>query len=193
QSSNSSEILLGAPNVPQGSVTVTAGGVKLTENVDYTVDYALGRVKIINAGVLNSGTPIKISLESNSMFAIQQKSLFATHLDYRINKDFTVGGTIMNLTERPVTKKVNIGSEPVSNTMLGLNGDYKTDAPFLTRFVDKIPFIDTKTMSSITSGGELAYLIPGVNKAIGSTGTSYIDDFEGTQSTIDMRSQSSWA
>ncbi len=192
QSSNSSEIMLGAPNVPQGSVTVTAGGVKLTENVDYTVDYALGRVKIINNGILNSGTPIKISLESNSLFAIQQKRLFATHLDYRINKDFTLGGTVMNLTERPVTKKVNVGDEPVSNTVFGLNGDYKTEAPFLTRLVDKIPFIDTKEMSSLTAGGEAAYLVPGHSKAIGKNGNSYVDDFEGSQSTIDMRSQNSW-
>jgi cell surface protein SprA len=62
---------------------------QLTENVDYTVDYTLGRVKIINEGILNSGMPIKISLESNALFAIQQKRLLGAHLDYRINKDFT--------------------------------------------------------------------------------------------------------
>lgn len=193
QSSSSSEISLGAPNVPQGSVTVTAGGIQLTENVDYTVDYTLGRVKIINEGVLNSGTPLKISLESNALFAIQSKTLFGTHLDYRINKDFTIGGTIMNLTERPVTKKVNIGDEPISNTIWGLDGNYRTEAPFLTRLVDKIPLIETKEMSTITASGEFAYLVPGHSKAIGKSGNSYVDDFEGSQSTIDLRNQGSWS
>lgn len=192
QSSSSSEISLNAPNVPQGSVTVTAGGVQLTENVDYTVDYTLGRVKIINEGILNSGTPIKISLESNALFAIQAKTLLATHLDYRINKDFNIGGTIMNLTERPITKKVNIGDEPISNTIWGLDGNYRTEAPFLTRLVDKIPFIETKEMSSITAAAEYAYLIPGHSKAIGKSGNSYIDDFEGSQSTIDLRAAGAW-
>ncbi len=194
QSSSSSDISLGAPNVPQGSVTVTAGGIKLTENVDYTVDYTLGRVKIINDGILNSGTPIKIALESNALFAIQQKTLMATHLDYRINKDFTVGTTVMNLTERPLTHKVSVGDEAISNTIWGLDGNYRTDAPFLTRIIDKIPFIETKEMSTITAAGEYAYLIPGHSKAIGTgaAGNSYIDDFEGSQSTIDLRSQSSW-
>ncbi|MES2591375.1 MAG: cell surface protein SprA [Bacteroidota bacterium] len=192
QSSSSSEISLGAPNVPQGSVTVTAGGIQLAENVDYTVDYTLGRVKIINDGILNSGTPIKIALESNALFAIQQKTLLATHLDYMINKDFNIGGTVMNLTERPITQKVNIGDEAISNTIVGLDGNYRTEAPFLTRFVDKIPFIDTKEMSTITAAAEYAYLIPGHSKAIGKAGNSYIDDFEGSQSTIDLRSQSSW-
>ena len=192
KSSGGSEISLGSPNVPQGSVTVTAGGVKLTENVDYTVDYTLGRVKIINEGILNSGTPIKVSLESNALFAIQQKTLMGTHLDFKINKDFSIGGTIMNLKERPLTKKINIGDEPINNTIWGLDGNYRTDAPFLTRWIDKIPLIATKEMSTITASAEYAYLIPGHNKAIGKNGNAYIDDFEGSTSTIDLRSQGTW-
>lgn len=192
QSASGSEISLGAPNVPQGSVTVTAGGVQLTENVDYTVDYTLGRLKIVNEGILNSGTPIKISLESNALFAIQSKTLFGTHLDYKINKDFNVGATVLSLTERPLTKKVNQGDEPIRNTIWGFDGNYRTDAPFLTRLIDKLPFLETKEMSTITAAGEFAYLIPGHSKAIGKDGNSYVDDFEGSQSTIDLRQQGSW-
>ena len=192
QSSSSSEISLGAPNVPQGSVTVTAGGQALIENQDYTVDYTLGRVRIINEGILNSGTPIKISLESNALFAIQAKTLMGAHLDYRINKDFNIGGTVINLTERPVTKKVNQGDEPVSNTIWGLDGNYKTEAPFLTRLIDKLPLLETKEMSSITAAGEFAYLVPGHSKAVGKNGNSYVDDFEGSQSAIDIRSPFAW-
>ncbi len=191
--SGGSEISLGAPNVPQGSVTVTAGGIILQENVQYTVDYTLGRVKIIDEGILNSGTPIKISLESNALFAIQQKTLFGTHLDYRVNKDFTIGATLLNLTERPLTKKVNIGDEPISNTIWGFDANYRTEAPFLTRMVDKIPFIETKEMSTITAAGEFAYLVPGHSKAIGKSGNSYIDDFEGSQSEIDLHAQTAWS
>jgi cell surface protein SprA len=191
--SSSSDISLNAVNVPQGSVLVTSGGVPMTENVDYTVDYALGRVKIINEGLLQSGAPIKISLESNSLFNIQTKSLIGTHLDYRFNKDFTLGGTILNLTERPLTQKVNIGDEPINNTMLGMNANYRSETPWLTRLVDKIPLIQTKEASNVTMSGEWAALIPGYNKAIGSGGTSYIDDFEGTQSAIDLKSPSAWS
>ena len=104
-------------NIPQGSVIVTAGGIKLVENQDYTVDYTLGRVKIINQGLLESGTPIKISLESQSFFSIQSKTLIGTHLDYRVSNDFNIGGTILHLSERPLTQKVSIGDEPISNTI----------------------------------------------------------------------------
>lgn len=193
QSSSNSDISLNAVNVPQGSVVVTAGGAPLQENVDYTVDYTLGRVKIINESILNSGVPIKISLESNSLFNIQSKTLWGAHADYQFNKNFRVGATVMNLTERPVTQKIQAGDEPMSNTIMGTDVSYTTDAPFLTRFVDKIPFIDTKVPSSISFNGEFAYLHPGHNKAIGKNGNSYIDDFEGTQSAIDIRSPQGWS
>lgn len=193
KSSASSEISLNAFQIPQGSVTVTAGGTQLTENTDYTVDYALGRVKIINQGILESGTPIKVSLESNSLFAIQSKTMFASRFDYKVNRDLMVGGTIMNLTERPITQKINIGDEPMSNTVWGIDGNYKTDSRFLTKMVDKIPLISTKEKSTITASGEFAQLVPGHSRAIGKDGTSYIDDFEGSQSAIDIRSFTTWS
>jgi cell surface protein SprA len=197
KSSSSSEISLNALNVPQGSVKVTAGGVPLTENVDYTVDYTLGRVKIINESIMNSGQPIKVSSESNSMFNIQQKSLIGTRLDYKVNKDFSVGGTFLRLTERPLTQKVNFGDEPISNIMWGFDFNHRADAPWLTRLIDKIPLINTKEKSSIQSSGEFAQLIAGHSKAINTAGSnagnSYLDDFEGSISQIDLRSPSAWS
>ena len=192
QSASGSEISLNAMNVPQGSVTVTAGGVPLAENVDYTVDYALGRVRIINQGLLNSQTPISISLETNTLFAIQSKRLMGAHFDYKISKDFGLGATIMNLSERPMTQKINIGDEPISNTILGIDGNFKSDSRFLTRLVDKLPFYSTKETSTITASWEAAKLIPGHSKVIGKDGLSYIDDFEGAESSIDIRQWSNW-
>ncbi len=193
KSASGSEISLNALNIPQGAVQVTANGQALTENVDYTVDYTLGRVKIINESILNSGANIKVSTESNSLFNVQQKSLFGTRLDFKVNKDLTIGGTVLHLNEKPVTQKVNIGDEPVSNTIWGLDYNYRTDVPFLTRLIDKIPLINTKEMSSITTRGEFAQLIPGTSKAVGKDGNSYIDDFEGSISLIDLKSPAAWS
>ena len=192
KSAAGAEISLGAMNVPQGSVKVTAGGIPLAENVDYTVDYTLGRVKIINEGILNSGTPINISLESNNMFDIQTKTLLGAHVDYMVNKNFNLGATVLNLSEKPLTQKVNFGDEPISNTIWGINGDYQTESRLLTKIIDWLPFLETKAASNISAAGEFAQLIPGHSKAIGSTGTSYIDDFEGSKSSIDLRTIQNW-
>ena len=192
KSSVSSEISLNSLNIPEGSVTVLAGGAKLTEGVDYTVDYNLGRVKILNQGILESQTPIKVQLESNSLFGFQSKSLVGAHFNYEINKDFNVGATFMNLTEKPLTQKVNIGDEPISNSVVGTDISYRTDAPFLTKLVDFLPVISTKEKSTITAYGEFAYLIPGTQRAISKEGISYIDGFEGSQSAIDIKQFQTW-
>ncbi|MHB8259024.1 MAG: T9SS outer membrane translocon Sov/SprA [Bacteroidia bacterium] len=193
QSATSNEFSLNSMNIPQGSVRVTAGGVALTENVDYTVDYTMGKVKIINESVLNSGQAIKITAENNSLFNVQQKSMWGARFDYKYSKDLTLGGTVLHYGERPLTQKVNIGDEPVSNTMLGVDYNYRANAPWLTRLVDKLPIIQTKEPSSIQLSGEGADLIAGHSAAISNdNGTSYIDDFEGSVSTIDLRGAGSW-
>ncbi len=192
QSSSSSEISLNTFNIPQGSVTVTAGGAPLVENQDYQVDYNLGRITILNKGILESGTPIKISLGSNSLFNVQTKTLLGSRFDYRVSEDISLGGTILNLTERPITRKINIGDEPISNTVIGLDGTYRTELPLLTRLADKLPFYDTKEKSIFTVQAEFAKLIPGNSRAISKAGVAYIDDFEGSQSIIEIRNAIAW-
>jgi cell surface protein SprA len=192
QSASSSEIQLNAMNVPRNSVKVSAGGIQLTEGIDYTVDYTLGRVKILNQGLLESGTPLRISLENNALFNLQTKTLVGTHMDYRVSDNFIIGGTLLNLTERPLTQKVNMGDEPISNTIWGLNTSYRTRSNLLTSLIDKLPLLETKEVSNISLDAEFAHLIPGQARAIGKGGVAYIDDFEGTETTIEMKTMSSW-
>lgn len=193
KSESGSEISLNAMNVPQGSVKVTAGGVQLAENVDYTVDYTLGRVKIINEGILNSGTPINIQLENNSMFNVYSQTLLGAHVDYKVNKDLLLGATILNLYERPLTQKTNYGDEPINNTIWGGSVNYQKQSDWITKLVDKLPFYSTKTPSKLRVDAEFAQFIPGHSRAVGKTGTSYIDDFEGAKSTISLTNISSWS
>ena len=195
KSSIGSEISLNAMNIPEGSVNVTSGGRVLEENIHYTVDYTMGRVRIIDEGVLSSSEPIRITLENNSLFNFQSKRFMGAHIDYKVNKDFILGASALNLTEKPLTQKINIGDEPISNTILGLNGSYSKDSRFLTKMIDKLPLIETKENSNIAINSEFAYFIPGHPKSIdvNETGTSYIDDFENSQSGIDIRSASAWS
>ncbi len=193
KSSGGSEISLNAFNIPEGSVKVSANGQELVEGTQYLVDYNLGRVTILDQSLLASGTPIKISLENNSLFNINRRTLLGTHLDYVISENFALGGTILHLSEKPLTNKVNIGSEPISNTIWGIDGRFSTEAPFLTRMIDGLPFIETKETSTIEVSGEFAHLIPGHSKTIGKNGNAYIDDFEGAKTSIDLKAQYEWA
>ncbi|HEY5593506.1 MAG TPA: cell surface protein SprA [Paludibacter sp.] len=192
KSSSGSEIRLNAMNVPRGSVSVTAGGATLVENVDYTVDYTMGTVTIIKQSLIESGTKIDVKLENQSMFSMQRKSLVGTHLEYKFNKDFSLGGTVMHLSEMPLTTKVNTGSEPISNTIWGMNTSWRTESQWLTNMLDKLPFVNATKPSTIALNAEYAQLIPGHSKVIGSAGLAYIDDFESTKTTIDIHYPVNW-
>ena len=189
KSSVSSEIYLGTFNLPRGSVNVTAGGQALTEGVDYTVDYNLGRVKIINESILNSGQAINVNFENNATFGLQVKTLLGTRFDYWISDNFTLGATLLRLSERPYTQKVNVGDDPIRNRMLGFDLNYSDELPWLTRGLDKLPLYDTKEPSTVNLTAEAARFDPGHSNAIGKgeDGTIFIDDFEGSSSAYDLK------
>ncbi|NRB65595.1 MAG: cell surface protein SprA, partial [Saprospiraceae bacterium] len=192
KSSVSSEISLGSFNIPPGSVRVTAGGQLLQEGVDYEVDYNIGRVRILNDAILNSGVPVNASFEDNTLFGFQTKSMFGVRADYRVDENFNIGGTVLKLFERPFTQKVNIGDDPINNTIYGLDVNLSREAPWLTKMVDAIPGLSTKAPSNRTVSAEGALLKPGHSKAINQTredqgGVVMIDDFEGSASSFDLR------
>lgn len=192
RSSYGSEYHFTTTNVAKGSVKVTAGGIQLTENVDYTVNYDMGTVSIINQGILNSGTPISISIENDNDYAATDQVMLGANFDYVFSKNFNIGATILNLRERPFTNKVNYGDEPINNVVWGMNFAYKTELPFITKVIDKITFHSTTTQSNLNLEGEFAHFIPGHNRAVGKSGTTYIDDFEAAKSTIDLTTLSNW-
>ena len=186
KSAVSGEISLG-PFVPEGSVRVSAGGVQLEEGRDYEIDYSLGRLRIINEAYLSQGTPINVSFEDNTVFSLQQKTMLGLRAEYEVNDNFNIGATYLKLFERPFTQKINLGNDPISNRVFGLDMEYSNEAPWLTRMVDKLPFYSTKEASSINFALEGAVLKPGHSSAINlnddsNTGVSHIDDFEGAVS-----------
>ncbi len=176
-------------NIPRGSVTVTAGGQTLQENVDYEINYDLGTLRVTNQAIIASGVPVNIQFENQAAYGLQQKNFMGLRFDYLANKKLTLGATIARLGERPFFIKQSYGEDPVRNTMYGVDVDYRGNLPRLTKWIDKLPFYSTKVMSSINAYAEAAVLDPGHAKQIGKgdDGVIYIDDFEGTRSSVDLR------
>ncbi len=181
-------------NLPQGSVTVTAGGRILQEGVDYVVNYQLGRVQIIDDALLASNIPIQVNTENNALFGQQSKRFTGINVEHQFNENFIIGGTFLNLRERPLTQKANYSYEPVNNSIYGLSAAYSTEVPFLTRLVNKLPNIDTDVPSSFSIRGEFAYLQPGAPNVndFDQKATTYIDDFEASQTSISINNPLSW-
>ena len=187
-------IPLGAFNIPQGSVRVTTGGRELIEGVDFVVDYQIGRVQIINPSLQASNAPIEVSVENNSVFNLQSKRFFGVDLEHKFSDKFNAGATILNLRERPLTQKTLFNSEPINNTIFGLRADYGTEVPEFTRWVNKLPNMDTDVESNFSVRGDFAYLLPGSPKRVELEGqaTSYLDDFEGAQIPLELKTPRQW-
>ena len=184
-------ISLDAYNVPQGSVVVTAGGITLKEGTDYSVDYSAGEVTILNQSIIDAGTAVNVSLESNTDFGQTRKTMFGLNWEYDFTKNFQLSGTIQHLSEQALTTKVSMGSEPLKNTLWGINLNWRKESQWLTNVLDKIPFLHLTQPSQISFTGEFAQLIAG--EAGGTQdNASYIDDFEGTKITIDVMTPTSW-
>ena len=184
-------ISLDAYNVPQGSVVVTAGGITLKEGTDYSVDYSAGEVTILNQSIIDAGTAVNVSLESNTDFGQTRKTMFGLNWEYDFTKNFQLSGTIQHLSEQALTTKVSMGSEPLKNTLWGINLNWRKESQWLTNVLDKIPFLHLTQPSQISFTGEFAQLI--ADEAGGTQdNASYIDDFEGTKTTIDVMTPTSW-
>ncbi len=184
-------ISLGAYNVPQGSVIVTAGGVTLQEGSDYSVDYAAGEVTILNQSIIDAGTNVNVSLEDNTQYGMQRKTMFGVNWEYAFSKNFTLAGTLQHLQEKALISKVTLGDEPLNNTIWGLSLNWKQESQWLTKMLDKLPFLHVTQPSQISFTGEFAQLI--AHKSQGTQdNASYIDDFENTENKIDISDPKAW-
>lgn len=194
KSSGQDGIPLGAFNVPRGSVTVTAGGRTLQEGVDFVVDYELGRVQILDDALLASNTPIQVSTENNALFGRQTRRFTGIDVQHQFSDDLLLGATFLNLNERPLTQKADFNQEPINNTIYGINFNYSTEVPFFTRLANKLPNIDTDVPSNLSLRGEFAFLSPNSPSSDDFNGetTSFVDDFEGSQTSISLLNADPW-
>ena len=197
--------------VVEGSVRVTAGGTPLSEGTDYVVDYDLGTVSITNPAFLTAGRNIEIDYEQNSFFNIQKKTLLGARAYYEFEDKLLLGTTLMRLSQRSPVDKFRLGEEPIANTIWGVDGNVNLEPRWLTRAIDALPLIQTRAQSTVTLSGEFAQLRPGHTQTtafrrsrrelndVGRdfnddelSGISYIDDFEGFETTFSLKQSGTW-
>ncbi|MDD4459261.1 MAG: cell surface protein SprA [Proteiniphilum sp.] len=186
-------ISLNTMNLARGSVKVTAGGITLTEGVDYTVDYLSGSITILNRSLLDADTPVSVTLEERSLSQKQRKMLTGVNLQYDFSKELSLGATLMHYTEKPLTVKTAIGEEATKNMLWGSNLSWKKESALLTSLLDLLPFTDASAPSQLTTELAFARMIPGHYSNRYTKGEAYIDDFESAASTIDLHAPYAWS
>jgi cell surface protein SprA len=193
----------------EGSVEVTSGGQTLQEGADYRVDYQGGTINITNESYLTAGRDIQIDYEQKSLSNLQKKTLLGARADWSMRDQFSLGATVMRLSQQSPADKFRVGQEPIQNTIWGLNGSMDLEPKWLTEAVDALPLVQTRADSRLSVSGEFAQLRPGhtntdaFERTVGRVqdsetdqyapderdGVSYIDDFEGFENTFSLREQ----
>ncbi|MGA2296472.1 MAG: cell surface protein SprA [FCB group bacterium] len=194
--SATNRIPLNTFNLAPGSVKVTLDGNPLREFEDYVVDYYSGMLTLRNPRALLPNANVKISYEAQDVFNISTRTLAGIRGDYQVVKSRNInssfGFTIMHYNQSAIIDRVRLGEEPVSNTMLGIDGKLQYNTPWLTKILDKLPFYDTKAPSSLQVRGELASSISNPNTRTSDVASDngepvvYLDDFEGAQRYITL-------
>lgn len=192
---SSAEIPLNGFNIQPNQVTITANGIKLQQGVDYEVDPSGTKAIIKNPAYIGKGQDLQVSIDQNSTFQMQTKTLVGTRLEYSPIKNTKVGFTALRLNERPMNIKTTIGDEPVRNSVLGLDVASQRELPFLTKALDKLPLLSTKAPSNMNFSGEIAQFIPGQPKQVQQDslkGVTYLDDFEAAKLPFNMMGVQRW-
>jgi hypothetical protein len=189
-------ISLGAINLAEKSVKVTLDGVPLKEYDDYVVDYYAGIITLRNQRATLPNANLNIEYESNDVFNITTRTLLGLRADYELyrsrNLQAGIGFTGMFYDQSVIQDRVRLGDEPVSNMMIGFDGNLRWDVPWMTELLSKLPFYDTKVKSSFALRGEWAMMLPEPNKRLSEVTEDmnepvvYIDDFEGAQKYISL-------
>ena len=170
-------------NVLENSEEVYLNGAQLSRGVDYTIDYLSGQLVILNESAMAPGADLEILYESGSIFQLDKKTLLGARAEYALWDQSFVGGTILYLSEKPLDRRVRVGSEPMRNFLWDVNSRMVFKPGFLTRAVDALPLVESDVESRITIEGEVAQVFPNPNSLNSSStgdndGVAYVDDFE---------------
>lgn len=181
-------------NLAPGGVKVKLNGQTLVEYQDYRVEYFTGQVELLNPQALLPNANVEVEYEQNDAFNLATRSMLGVRLDLDTksilrSRDvrLDVGMTLVNYAQDNPSARIRLGEEPLSNTMLGVDGQVSYNADWLTKALDWLPFYDTKAPSSISAKGEVAWMLPIPNTRVSEIASDngaaavYIDDFEATQ------------
>ena len=184
------QVSLGQMNILPGSVIIKIGPnkTKLTEGIDYLVDYDFGMITFLASEAKNPDVDIYIDYQFKPLFSVESKTIMGIRADMRFNKNLKVGGTFIYQSEKVKEDRPKIGNENRSIILADIDGELEYELPFITKIIDWFPLIRTDSKSTVTLSGEVAMSLP---RIYGSSKQhdkkeAYIDDMESILDTYPL-------
>lgn len=189
-------IALNSVQIRPGSERLTMDGRPLVKDIDYSVDYELGRVQLLGADTLIARERrVVVSYEENPLFATVPTSIFGLSSDWRLANG-RVSLVAISQSQRSTFNRPPLGFEPQASVVAGLSADYGWKMPSLTRLLDRLP-------GGVVRGGGAGAAPPPARLDVRaefavsrptqkSSQQAYIESFEGDGGTTINLLQSQW-
>jgi len=174
--------------IMEGTEEVILNGKKLARGKDYQIDYNFGKITLLNEEAMSPTADLVIRYEEPNAFQQMQKTLVGIQADYDLFSDSRIGMVTLFKNESTKDRRVKLGQEPSRMLLFDTDAQINLDSRFLTRAVDKLPFLETDEISTIKIESEFASSLPTLN----TRGEVYIDDFEGSHNTPMSVVRSNW-
>ena len=186
-SNQSSTINLGFMLV-EGSEEVVQNNIILKRGLDYQIDYFTGTIVLMGSAADDPNADLKVRYDRHEIVSFDKKTIFGTRAQMDLGEKSFIGATALYYNQSIMNQKIEVGYEPTRNFIWDLNGRYEWELDGVTRFLDRLPVIETDKMTSLSIEGEIAQVLPNPNSinnaATGDPkGVAFIDDFEGSKRT----------
>lgn len=184
-SNKASNISLGFM-VVEGSEEVKLNGLTLQRGIDYQIDYFGGSLTFLNEDALAPNANLEVLYEKHELVSFDKKTIVGTRAQMDLGQNSFLGATALYYNQSVLNEKIEVGYEPTRNFIWDINGRYQSNLEGFTRFLDRLPVIETEKMTTFSVEGEFAQVLPNPNPinnpATGDNrGVAYIDDFEGAK------------
>jgi hypothetical protein len=172
-----SSFSLGAFGVRDGSERLYLGSRLLERNLDYTIDYDVGIVMLLDAPRLLATAPdteIRATWEQKALFDIAPTSIFGASARYALGPRGELNFLGLYQAEQSVMNRPQLGVEPGATLLGGASGRFDLGGTLLDRMLGAVPGLRSGGVSAVSLTGELAFSLPNPNRR----GAAYLDDFE---------------
>jgi len=177
--------------VMRGTERVKADGLVLERNIDYTIEYEMGRLNLISKRAL-AATNVDIEYQREALFVPETKLFTGAHASMKlpfISESSFIGGSFLYQSASSNDRIPRIGQEPYSKMLLDLNTKIDLEPDWMTKAVNLIPGITSTTDSKVDFEFEIAHSNMDPNEE----NQAYVDDFESSQRVFPLgESYQSW-
>ncbi len=181
-------IHLGQSDIAPNSVRVEANGRRLSEGIDYRIDYATKTISLNT----NSKERIDIIIQERERVRRKEKSLIGTELNWSPLPGLNIGGSLLAYWEDSKRKRMRWGEEAIRSTMWGLHTQYSMQSTDAIEWLNNWSGLELRQPLKLNAEIALAQVRSQYNVPRDSSDKIIIEDFEQGSRYIDLTPPSQW-